>query len=227
MSRALTCEDVRSLAPEVALGIASGEERARVLAHVRGCAECGRLLEDLAGTADALLLLAPGQEPSSGFESTVLGRMALPRSSSVRRMAPALAAACLAALLGAGATMWLTAGDRGLGARYRATLEEADGEYFGVVTVREPDGSANGHLFVYEGSPSWVFFVFDHPPTGDDYTVRILAEDGHRIELDAPALDEERLAWGLDVPLSIRSVKAVQILDSQGSVVLIAAFPER
>ncbi|HEX2294483.1 MAG TPA: zf-HC2 domain-containing protein, partial [Actinomycetota bacterium] len=64
MSAPLSCAEVRDLAPEVALGIAPGEERARVLAHVRGCGDCRRLLDGLAETADLLLVLAPRDEPS-------------------------------------------------------------------------------------------------------------------------------------------------------------------
>lgn len=226
MTRAPSCEEVRALAAEVALGIASGEERAGVLAHVRGCGDCRRLLEELAETADALLLLAPQREPSNGFESAALARMVARRRSSRRRVALGVAAAALAAAVGGGAVLWITADDRTLASHYRAALAEANGEYFGVVPLLTADAEAVGHLFAYEGSPSWIFFVFDDPLAAGEYTVRIETRAGDRIELEAGELQEGILTWGRDVPLSLSLVEAVRLVDERDAVVAEAIFPE-
>ena len=89
----------QDLLTEVALGIADGAERARVLEHVSGCADCRRELERQSAVADELLLLAPEQEPPPGFELGVL-RAIEPAPSSrpslLRRALPALAAATAA-----------------------------------------------------------------------------------------------------------------------------------
>jgi hypothetical protein len=66
------CEHTRQLAAELALGIADGADRARILARVAECADCRRELERQAATADSLLLLAPEHEPPAGFELAVL-----------------------------------------------------------------------------------------------------------------------------------------------------------
>ena len=65
MSDRPSCEEVRALA-ELALGIAVGDERARVLEHLLACPACRRHLEELSSVADDLLLLAPTQEPPVG-----------------------------------------------------------------------------------------------------------------------------------------------------------------
>ena len=71
----LTCAEFAALAPELALDLLSGDERAAALAHLAGCRSCQTNLDELARTADALLLLAPSGEPPAGFESRVLARL--------------------------------------------------------------------------------------------------------------------------------------------------------
>jgi hypothetical protein len=68
----MTCEEIRHLAPEIALGIADGEERAEALRHLSTCPDCQRVVDQLSEVADELLVLAPAQEPPAGFESRVL-----------------------------------------------------------------------------------------------------------------------------------------------------------
>src|SRR4029453_12051539 len=72
MSADNRCRKIRELAAEVALGIADGEDRARVLKHAAECADCRRELERLSTVADELLVLAPEEEPPPGFELRVL-----------------------------------------------------------------------------------------------------------------------------------------------------------
>jgi predicted anti-sigma-YlaC factor YlaD len=127
-----SCEEVRALAPELALGIAVGEERAHALEHLLACPACRRYLEELSSVADDLLLLAPTQEPPVGFESRVLEELE-ERSGRPerRRRRPliAVAAAAVAALVTASA-MWLAFDDdRDLADRYRETLAVANGKY--------------------------------------------------------------------------------------------------
>ena len=73
------CDELREPVAELALGIASGEQRARVLDHTGRCASCQRLLGELALVGDELLLLAPEHEPPPGFEVRVIERLGRPR----------------------------------------------------------------------------------------------------------------------------------------------------
>ncbi len=52
MSERFGCPDVRDVAPELALGIVTGEERAGVLEHIARCPSCRKLLDELADVAD-------------------------------------------------------------------------------------------------------------------------------------------------------------------------------
>ena len=55
----MECDQIRDLAPELALGIADGAERASALRHVANCPDCRRVLDELSTVSDELLLLAP------------------------------------------------------------------------------------------------------------------------------------------------------------------------
>ena len=85
---ALSCAEVRELAPELALGILSGAERAEVLLHVNGCSRCQAYVAELTEAADVLPQLAPEAEPPTGFEARVLHRLGdarAPHPSTVDR----------------------------------------------------------------------------------------------------------------------------------------------
>lgn len=61
------CESFRELAPELALGIADGDERAAALDHLSGCASCRRVLDSLTDATDAVIATAPPVDPPEGF----------------------------------------------------------------------------------------------------------------------------------------------------------------
>src|SRR5687767_13152369 len=101
MSR-LNCDEARDLASELALGVISGDERARILTHITSCASCRRFVEDLAEVADSILLLAPEHEPDAGFENKVLSLMEAPAKRRRGRVLAAAAALLVAAAAAAG-----------------------------------------------------------------------------------------------------------------------------
>jgi hypothetical protein len=72
---ALSCPDVREVAPDFAFGILDGEARADVLLHLDHCQTCQRFVSELSETADAMVLLAPEAEPPPGFERRTLDRI--------------------------------------------------------------------------------------------------------------------------------------------------------
>ena len=77
--RAMTdtgCDAFGEIAPELALGLLSGNERGAAITHLATCARCQAHLEGLVRVADHLLLLTPPVEPEIGFESRVMGRLA-------------------------------------------------------------------------------------------------------------------------------------------------------
>ena len=81
-----SCAQLRDVAPELALGVLGGAERAEAIMHVNGCARCQALVNELTEAADALPLLAPEIEPPVGFEQRVLSSGRARRRRSVRRL---------------------------------------------------------------------------------------------------------------------------------------------
>jgi hypothetical protein len=218
-----TCDDVQLLAPEVALGIASGDERALVLEHTKTCGDCRRVMEELSATADAVLLLGPLHEPPSGFESRVLGRM----ESGLRPPARWrwLVAAALASVLATGAAaFWITSDDRKVAGYYRSALDVANGKYFEVMLLRAPSGDRQGHMFAYEGEPTWVFLIFDGLEPGG-YEAELETDDGAVTSLGTFEIDAGDVTWGRDIPVGLRDLHSVRVMDAQGAIVVQARNP--
>jgi hypothetical protein len=215
MSGSEECAEFSVLAPEVALGIAAGEERARALEHLVACSDCRRYLEELSSAADELLLLTPEEEPPIGFESRVLsGLRGSPRAKP--RPAALVAAAAAAATVITVAIMSLAFhSDRELAASYRETLDEANGEYLAVEGLYAPGGALAGHLFAYEGSPSWVLIVVSAAPPAFDpgaYDVELVTKEGKWLRLGSLRLSEGKGSTGKAIPVSVEDLSEVRIL---------------
>lgn len=133
----LSCAEAEALAPELALGTIDGAERAAALSHLAGCAKCRELVDQLAGVADGLLLLAPRTEPPPGFETRVLSRMAIPAAVErtarplrrPRRALVGIAAVALVAALAGGGLALLGDPDRTGGDVHTAQAKDPEGRW--------------------------------------------------------------------------------------------------
>jgi hypothetical protein len=212
------CDRLREVAAELALGIADGEDRARALDHLDGCAECRAHLERLSSLADELLLLSPAAEPPAGFEGRVAAAMQSPprRAALARRLAvPALAALAAAAV--AGVAVWAAlADDRDLADSYRETLAVADGEYLDAAPLEAPGGEKVGYVYGYQGRSSWVLaLVYDGVPAGD-YELELVTDGGeHRPLRKLTIAGDEGSAGGV-TPVPYSEVAEVRLLDGDG-----------
>src|SRR5687767_4018333 len=152
------CADVRERAPDLALGILEGEERAEVLAHLNTCARCQGIVEEYATIADLLPQLAHEAEPSSGFEARTLRAMRAPRRRTTRRWVAAIAATAAAAAIISIAVVRVIDADRErapTAARLRnAEMTTEDGRSVGRVTIasgRPAALSVSVYYFVADG----------------------------------------------------------------------------
>jgi hypothetical protein len=73
----MSCDEFAEVAAELALGVLTGRERARALAHLDGCESCREQVRELTMAQEELLALLPSAEPPAGFESRVLERIGL------------------------------------------------------------------------------------------------------------------------------------------------------
>jgi len=72
----LSCEQCGELAAELAVGVLSDCERARVLAHLDGCSGCRNVASALTTIANQIIELLPEAQPPSGFEQRVITALA-------------------------------------------------------------------------------------------------------------------------------------------------------
>jgi Putative zinc-finger len=225
MTDSLGCHQVREVAPELALGVLAGQERAAALQHLAGCGSCRRHLAELAEVADELLLLAPSREPPVGFESRVVGRLTgRPPTARRRRLATIAAAAALAAALTAIGFRVATDQDRELAARYRHALQQANGQYFGAVPLRDASGHRAGSVFGYQGSPPWVFVVVNSSSGSGTYAVEVTTRDGRRLQLGTLTVTDGKGSWGRALPVALRDIARVRLARSDGATGFEAAF---
>lgn len=174
MTSPLTCSEVRALAGELATGTGGGEERAAAAEHLAGCSACSRVVSDLASAADALLLLAPREEPPPGFEAAVMARLeskdGITGQGNRRRRAKGpivgLVAAALAALLGFGVAR---------------ALEPSSPKALAVGELHAADGQMVGLAYVYAGSSPWVVVDVEGFPATDTYEVEMVFDDGRSV----------------------------------------------
>ena len=224
----MRCDEVRELAPELALGIADGEQRAEALRHLSGCADCRRAVEQLTQVADELLTVAPTQEPPAGFESRVVEAMGLGERPPGRRqrlrwltlrVGPALATAAVTAVVMVG----VYHNDHQTAERYRATLAEANGHSFQAETLKDLSGAHGGVAFGYDGSPSWLLLTVDR--SHRDWVTRgeLRTKDGRTVPLRSVHLDAEG-SWGGAIPVKLYQVASVRLLGERPGDVLQASF---
>src|SRR6202161_4835895 len=79
------CEEYGDELAELALGVLTGRDRARLLFHVEPCPRCAEELEILSRTADSVVRAAPEMEPPLGFEVRLFERMGLTDVAPRRR----------------------------------------------------------------------------------------------------------------------------------------------
>jgi hypothetical protein len=217
------CEELRELAPELALGIVEGEERGRSLEHLADCPECRRQVEELAEVADQLLLLAPRREAPVGFESEVLHRvLPAPKPRRRRRLRLVLAPAA-AALAAAAITLGVVWGDVEKGKQYGDTLEKANGKQFEAYSLYGGGGSFAGSVFSYEGAPNWVLITVDPAHRADLRSAQLVMDDGRQIPLNWFHLDRSGSSGG-GIPVDPHRVSVLRLLPGAGGDPLIARF---
>jgi Putative zinc-finger len=110
MNPIIGCAAVRDAAPELALGILDGAERAELLLHLAGCPRCQDHVNELAGIADGLTRLAPEVEPPFGFSRRIDTAIRGGRRRRIRRWGTVAVTAAAAAIIAVVAVRVIDAG---------------------------------------------------------------------------------------------------------------------
>lgn len=201
----MRCDELRVVAPDLALDELTGEERAAAIGHLARCESCRALVAELAAVADSVLLLAPEVEPPPGFESRVLARRgATGADRRPRRRRVTAMVAAITAVLAAGVGGYLVRGGDGVTLPVAAILHAAD-------------GTAAGSVVLADG-PDRMTCVFDDPRFGGAYAVQVELDDG--VIADVGRFDAPGSPWSWTVPLDVDpgDVRRVIVLDGGGVV---------
>lgn len=194
MVKRLTCEELRELAPELALGLVDGAQRAAALEHVARCGGCRNYVADLSRTADALLLTGPEAEPPEGFEDRVVRRLRPQPVRRVDRWRPfAAAAAIVAVAMGLGVLV----------GRISAPARSGETALRTASVVSARSGAHVGEVYLHQdGDRSWCFVSIRAQSHEGVYEVRARLRDGRVVTVDRFAVHDGKGSYGrtLDVP---------------------------
>ncbi|SEF12216.1 anti-sigma factor family protein [Jiangella alba] len=150
----------------------------------------------------------PAAEPSDAVVTPL-------RPRRWRRVLPYAAAAAIAALGGAGVVWQATSEDRDLAAGYRETLDVANGRYFHAAPLLDDAGAQVGHVFLYQGEPSWVFTVLGDTAAPGTYDVSVVTEDGAQTIADYE-VGAAGGGSGGTVDTNIYEIRRVDLIGSDG-----------
>jgi hypothetical protein len=210
---AINCAQLADAAPELALGVLFGRERADALEHLDGCSSCQQLVSSLSGVTDELLrTLAPSVQPSRGFEARVLAALTPPGRTQPQRakrrgvVAALAVAACVALLAGV-----FVVGESTRPALAAAKMRSPAGEVVGWIYVdrQEPVG-------VYLTLPGWADQMHRYSRTGDTYSLQITQRAGENRVV--PVSLDSRAAWTATLDVDPDAITGAALIDSQGHV---------
>ena len=237
----MNCDGFAEVAAELALGVLTGRERARAIAHLDGCEACGEYVRQLAVTGEKVLELLPPSEPSPGFETRVMGQLGISgqrrQQSPARQIArqrrvqgtrrvlrtrwvPAAAAAVAIAVAG-GAAGWALHD----GASPSSPAASTAGNALRSATLTTASRQAAGKVFLYGGSSPWLYMAVDHG-TGDGVvTCQLVTRNGRIITVGSFRLTGGYGHWGSPEPVMPADVVGARLTTAKGTILATATFP--
>jgi hypothetical protein len=214
----LGCGAAQEQAPELALGILSGAERAELLLHANGCARCQAVVGELTEVADLLPLLAPEAEPPAGFEERVLSAARGDRWRSWRRRALILGAvAAAAASLSIVTVRVIDAG--------RDTTDVAATPVLRSVPMVGGGGVHVGTATVSNGAPAAVGVSVDYAVPDGSYTLQLRPDGAAATDIGTITVVGNRGDWSGDAVIPRNSEVRLAMVNAQGGAVCEATLP--
>ena len=217
------CEEHADELAELALGVLTGRERARVLAHVESCPRCAEELEVLSRAADIVVQAAPEVEPPLGFEVRLFERMGVkevrPRRRRLRpsRWVPAVvgvAAAALALGLGLGLTSSSTPA---VTARARQPNQV-------VTAALVENGEKVGKVMTFGGEKPWMSMMLTDSTARGKVDCVVVTDDGVTHRVGTFAADDGYGAWVAPLHVDPRDVRSAEVVSPSGTVIATATL---
>jgi hypothetical protein len=244
------CAEFADAAAELALGVLTGRERARALAHLDRCEACRENVRQLTVTGEELVGLLPAIEPPAGFETRVMERLGLgtPAPDPARPLGPARrfgrkladwigggwtgrggvsyprrmlsAAAVAAAVIVAGLGGW------GL---HAATSSPAASPLSSAALLTARHQTA-GKVFFYDAGHRWLYMSVDirsaDGAVGNGTVIcQVEGPDGHLTTVGSFQLTGGSGYWGSPDPVTNGPLTGARLVTTTGTVLATATFP--
>jgi hypothetical protein len=223
------CEQFADVAAELALGVLTGRERAEAIAHLDGCEACRENVRQLTMAGEELLGLLPASEPPPGFEIRVMERLGLAaprrvgrigRVGGVGRTRRMLAVAAVALAV-------VVSGLGGWGLR-AATVSSASSAspLLSTASLVSASHQAAGEVFLYGGSPRWLYMSVDLNSGGNGtVTCELMGQDGRVVILGKFQLTDGYGSWaGSPDQLDHEPFTGARLVSADGTVLATARF---
>ncbi|MFF0109591.1 hypothetical protein [Streptomyces hirsutus] len=251
MASDVTCEKLREIGVELALGVLFGRERAVAVAHLDRCAACRAYIEHMTLVGDGLIGLVPGSEPPPGFEARVARRLTQDGTahegephtrasglthkavrSRARRVRLRVASAAAAFALACGFTGWavdtaLESVTASSSPAVKAQTPVREGE----LTSASGLGPSAGDIYAHPeelGDPGRIYLTVDLAAVGTPYSGKVVCllerTDGTTIRVGTFTLSNGRGNWGTVAPIGPAALSGARLTASDGTVLATGHF---
>ncbi len=244
------CVEFADVAAELALGVLTGRERARALAHLDRCDACRETVRQLTVTGEELVGLLPAIEPPAGFETRVMERLGLghPAPGPARQLSPArrfshklagwlgggwtgrggvshprrilAAAATAVAVIAAGLGGW---------SLHAATSSPAASPLSSAALLTASHQTA-GQVYYYDAGSRWLYMSVDissgNGAAGDSTVLcQVEGPDGHITTVGSFRLTGGYGYWGSPDPVTNGPLTGARLVTTTGTILATATFP--
>ena len=247
------CAEFADAAAELALGVLTGRERARALAHLDQCEACRENVRQLTVTGEELVGLLPAIEPPAGFETRVMERLGLgtpapsPAPGPARQLSPARRFGLkLAGWIGGGwtgrggvshprrilaaaavAVAVIVAGLGGWG--LHGTTSPPTASALSSATLLTASHQTAGKIYFYDAGSRWLYMSVNIPSGSgavDDGTVicQVEGPDGHVTTVGSFRLTGGYGYWGSPDPVTSGTLTGARLVTTTGTVLATATF---
>jgi anti-sigma factor RsiW len=206
---------------ELALGVLTGRDRARVLAHVESCPGCAEELEQLARAADAVVEVAPEAEPPMGFEVRLFERMGVADVRHKHRFRPprwaagALAAAAAVVALAVGLSLSLSAS---------APPAPSAASHGVVVAHLVENGEVVGRVATHAGEYPWMSMMLVDSSAHGTVNCVVVMSDGARHHVGTFEAKAGYGAWVAPLHVDPHDIRSAEVVEPSGTVIATAAL---
>ena len=237
----MDCDEFADAAAELALGVLTGRDRAKAIAHLDQCDACRENIHQLTIKGEELLGLLPTSEPPPGFETGVMERLGLaspsPRRGPVSRIGRVrfpgrksgsrpgpvrvgqtrrmltVAAVLLAAVV---------PGLGGWGLRV-ATLSPARSPLSSAALVTA-NRQTVGKIFFYDGTSRWIYMSVSMGPENGTVICQLEIRDGNFTTVGSFSLTDGYASWGSAEPVNIGPLAGARLISTAGTVLATASI---